>query len=178
MTTFGQLLQQRREAILRRWLDGVLATYPEDAAAAFRRQKDPFANPVGHSLRTGTQGIFEEASDGMDVGKIHGHLLEIVKIRAVQEISASQAVGFVFQLKEAVGAELGKAAGDARFASDRMEFDRRIDRIALAAFDVYVECREKVCELRINEVKRRVSWVVDRMNRRDPVPEPARYDPE
>jgi hypothetical protein len=114
----------------------------------------------------GTRGIFEALLDGADAEKIRQHLHEIVRIRAVQEFSASEAVRFVFHLKAAVRAELTKASRDRRFSSELAEFEDQIDRIALVAFDVFVECREQVCELRVNEVKRRVSWVVDRMNRR------------
>ena len=178
MMTFGELLLENKDAILARWLEDVLATYPAESSAAFRRQKDPFANPVGHGLRVGTRGIFEALADGMDHEKIRQHLLEIIKVRAVQQFSPSQAVSFVFQLKEAVRCELAKAAGDSRFASEFAELQERIDRIALVAFDVFVECRERVCELRVNEVKRRVSWVVDKMNKRDPDPELARVNPE
>ena len=175
---FEELLQKHKDAIVGRWLDDALATYPENSAGAFRRQKDPFANPVGHSLRVGTRGIFEALLDGMDTEKIRPYLHEIIKIRAVQEFSASRAVGFVFHLKEAIRAELGKTAADPQFACELAKLEGQIDRIALAAFDVYVQCREQVCELRINEVKRRVSWVVDKMNQGGVDPDLARIEPE
>jgi len=176
--TFGKLLQENKDAIVRRWLDGVLATYGEDTSAVFRRQKDPFANPVGHSLRVATRGIFDALLDGMDDQRICQYLHEIVKIRAVQQFSASQAVGFVFGLKEAVRAALGKAVRDSRFSTELVELDGQIDRIALAAFDVFVQCREQVCELRVNEVKRRVSWAMDKMSQRGLGPELARGNTE
>ena len=166
MMTFGELLRDNKDAIIQRWLEDVLATYPGTSAGAFKRQKDPFANPVGHSLRVGTRAIFEALIDGMDADKIGEYLQEIIKIRAVQQFSASQAVSFVFRLKKAIRAELGKAASDPRFSSELAEIESCIDRIGLAAFDVFVECRERVCELRVNEMKRRVSWVADKMNGR------------
>ena len=160
--TLANLLREKRDAIVKRWLEDVLSTYSPDASAAFGREKDPFANPVGHSLRVGTQGIFEALLNGRDAEEIRRHLQGIVKVRAVQEFSASQAVGFVFRLKEAVRAELGKLARDPRFSSELTEFEREIDEIALAAFDVFVQCREQVYELRVNEVKRRVSGLLRR----------------
>lgn len=170
--TLGELLLKNQDAIVGRWLDHVLATYGADSSAMFKRQKDPFANPVGHSLRVGTQGIFETLLGGMDHGKIdiekiRQYLHEIVKIRAVQKFSASEAVGFIFHLKEAVRAELVEAAGDPRFSDELAQFDRRIDRVALAAFDLFVQYREQVYELRVNEIKRRVSWVMDKMGQPD-----------
>ena len=176
MTTFGELLRKNRDAIVQRWFDDALATYPEDSSAAFERQKDPFANPVGHSLREGTQGIFEVLLEGEDFAKIRQYLLEIIRIRAVQQFSPSRAVGFIFGLKNAVRAELGKAVRDSQFRCELEKFDGEIDRIALAAFDIFVECREQVYELRINEVKRMIPWVVKKQNERDVNPKLAPID--
>jgi len=169
-------LQKKKEAIIQRWLHEALSTYPDEGAAAFGREKDPFANPVGHSLRVGTRGIFEALLEGTDSDETHQYLHEIIRIRAVQQFSASQSLGFVFGLKKAIRAELGGGAKDGRFAADLAEIDERIDRIALAAFDIFVQCREQVYELRVNEAKRRVSWIVEKMNEREADPELAQID--
>jgi len=178
MMTLREWLREHEESIVRRWFESVLATYGDDASTVFRREKDPFANPVGHGLRRGTRGIFEALIAGMDSEQIHRHLHEIVKIRAVQEFSASEAVGFVFLLKDAIRAELAAAVEEPASASSLVEIERDIDRIALAAFDVFVQCREQVFELRANELKRRVSWIVEKINQRAPDPELARIEPE
>jgi hypothetical protein len=171
--TFGRLLHEKKDAIAQRWLDDVLATYPEDASAAYKRQKDPFANPVGAGLRVGTQGIVDALLNGVNGAddertrqQVGQHLDGIVRIRAVQQFSASQALSFVFRLKEAVRTELGAAAGDSRFSAELAELERRIDQVALAGFDVFVKCREQVSELRVNEAKRQVSWVLKKLGQR------------
>ena len=169
-------LQKKKEAIIQRWLHETLATYADEAASAFGREKDPFANPVGHSLRGGTRGIFEALLAGTDADETHQYLHEIIRIRAVQQFSPSQSLGFVFALKKAIRAELGREAADPRFAADLAEIDERIDRIALSAFDIFVQCREQVYELRVSEAKRRVSWIVDKMNERELDSEFAQID--
>ena len=183
--TFAELLTKNEDAIAARWLDDVLSTYSDNASVTFKKEKDPFANPVGNSLRLATQGmckaLFGEGAlarakdlPGQIVTEqIHGHLCEIVKIRAVQQFSASDAVGFVFLLKKAVRDALGKAAREPGFSADLQDLDAAVDHVALAAFDIFAQCREQVFELRVNEVKRRVSWVVDKLNGRpgaEPVP--------
>ncbi|NQT93773.1 MAG: RsbRD N-terminal domain-containing protein [Lentisphaerae bacterium] len=173
MRTFAELLRQKKEAIVQRWVDAALASYSDEGAAAFAREKDPFANPVGHGLRVATRRIFDALLDGPNAEAIREPLHEIIRTRAVQQFSASEAVGFVFQLRDAVRTELGRAGRDASLAPALAEFDGQIDRIALAAFDIFVQCREQVFELRVNEVKRRVSWVMDKMNKRDSDPELA-----
>ena len=34
-----------------------------------------------------------------------------------------------------------------------LKFQSQIDDLALQAFDIYMECRDKICEIRINQAK-------------------------
>jgi hypothetical protein len=172
------LLQQNKDSIIERWLEDTLATYAKDTSSFLDREKDRFANPVGHALRTGTRAIFENLLDGMDPDIICGHLNDIIKIRAIQDFPPGRAVSFVFQLKKAVRAGLGNNATDPRLAPGLMDTDAKIDQIALFAFDIYTKCREQMHELRVNEVKRSVSGLMDRFTGVDeesdsPVGEPG-----
>jgi hypothetical protein len=166
--TLATVLYERKEAVLQQWLDRVLATYPEDAAAAFRREKNQFANPVGHSLRTGTRGILDAVLGDMDGELLRRSLNEMLKIRAVQQFSASQALAFIFDLKKVMRNALGDRLDDPAVGTALEEFERRVDRTILLALDIFVESREQVYQLRVNELKRRMAWVEDRMNRRAP----------
>jgi hypothetical protein len=166
-------LRERSSAIAGRWLGDTLNTYSGDASAAFKRQKDPFANPVGHALRVGLNAVVAALVEGEEPDEICPHLDEIIRIRAIQEFAPSEALSFVFLLKEATRAELGKAVGEPSVAAELAEFEGRIDRIGLLAFDSYVASREKVYQLRVNEVKRGVSKIVQRMNRQG---SPARME--
>jgi hypothetical protein len=167
----GERLQERKEAIVQRWTEAVLATYPAHAAETFGRERDRFANPVGHSVRTGTRGIVEALCDGLDAPRIRAALREILKVRAVQQFTPSQAVGFVFGLKDVIRTELADVVGNPGAAGELAAIDGEIDRIALAAFDVFAECREQVYQLRVEEVKRRVAWLADKMNQSGEEPE-------
>jgi hypothetical protein len=171
-----ELLRNSEDAILVRWLEDALAAYPGDSSEVFKREKDPFANPIGRSLREGTRGMFRALVDGKNAEVMRQHVSEIMRIRAVQQHSPSQAVGFMFSLKGAIRAELRGAVMQAEYSSALSELDNQIDRIALMAFDVYVQYREQVCELRIGEVKRQVSWIVDKMNSRVPDQELVQID--
>ena len=48
-----------RDALLERWVDAALASYPERSAEIFRRERDPFANPIGAALRAGTAKVLD-----------------------------------------------------------------------------------------------------------------------
>ena len=159
-------LRSRKDALVERWLDEVLDTYPDRGAELFRQQQDPFANPVGHALKTSTRGIVESLLSGSpDDGAVRRHLNEMIKVRAVQQFAPSEAVGILFRLKSAIRAELAEAPEDPESSAELTELDQDIDRIALLAFDVFVQHREQIYQLRVNEMKRRVSWVVERLNR-------------
>lgn len=161
--TIRELLRKNRSAIVERWQEYALADYQGDATAFFRSQRDRFANPVGHSLRSGTDALFNGLLDGMTAQEACAHLDGIIKARAIQDLSPSQAVSFVFGLKRAIRAEIGGEISGPLMAAELTEIDAQIDQIALFAFDIYTKCREKVAELRINEVKRNVAAVMERL---------------
>lgn len=171
MVTFGDLLEERKDTIVERWVDAVLAAYPPESAALFQMQQDPFANPLGHSVREGTRGIFQTILDGMDQEDLRTHLDKIVRIRAVQQFTPSQALSFVFSLRSIVREVIPEGEVDARLREGLTELDARIDEVALAAFELYAARREEVSQLRISEVKRQVAWVHDKMNRQSHGPE-------
>lgn len=161
------LLEKKYDAVARRWVEEVLATYPEDAAAIFNREQDPFANPIGASVRRGTRGLLSALLGDMDRDRIHEHLDDIIRVRAVQQISPSQALSFVFSLKPILREVLPEAAEDPRLGQELLDLESRVDRLALFAFDLYAACREEVSQLRINEAKRQVAWILEKINQRD-----------
>jgi RsbT co-antagonist protein rsbRD N-terminal domain len=161
MNGLRELLREREDAIVGRWLDDTLAAYPEEGARAFARERNRFANPVGHSLREGLRAIYQALVDGNDDEAIRHSLDDILQIRAVQQIPPTTAVGFLFHLKELLRTDFG---GGERLRADLEALNRRIDQAALVAFELYVAHRERVYELRLNEVKRTIPWMVGRVS--------------
>ena len=174
--TFGDLLEERKDTIVERWVDAVLSAYPSDSAALFRAQQDPFANPLGHNVREGTRGVFQTILDGMDPEKLRTHLDQIIRIRAVQDLTPSQALSFVFSLRTIVREVIPEAGANERHQADLAALDKKIDAVALAAFELYSAMREELAQLRIQEVKRQMGWVLDKINQRDAVPEEVSED--
>jgi len=163
MDRLRELLRDREDAIVGRWLDGALAAYPDEGAKAFARERNRFANPVGHSLRVGLHAVYTALVAGTNDAAIRDALDDILRIRAVQQMPAGTAVGFLFHLKELIRTELAGAGGD-RFRTELETLDRNIDHAALVAFEVYVAHRERLFELRMNEVKRTIPWMVGRVS--------------
>lgn len=157
-----ELLRTRRSEIAERWFEDALSAYPPRTVDAWRRERDRFANPVGHALRVGTRAVLDALLDGPDAHAARRGLEEILRIRAVQEMTPSEAVQFVFRLKAVVRAELGPILGDEAARRELTALEASIDETGLAAFDLYVEHRTRLTELRIEELKRNIPWVVGR----------------
>ena len=95
--------------------------------------------------------IIDELSGDMSHDKIRDALDSIIRIRAVQDFTPSEAVSFVFLVKTIVLQELGNQIE----VGELQDFYNNIDRIALIAFDVYMGCREDLFEVRVREVENR-----------------------
>ncbi len=147
------LLEKEKAAILKRWFHHILASYPSDTARFIKQEKDPFANPVGSTIHKGITEIYEDLLRGEISESIHECLDHILRIRAVQDFSPSQAVSFIFALKSVVKDVLAENLNEMDSRRDFERFEALVDRLALLAFDVYMQCKEAVYELRVNEVK-------------------------
>jgi hypothetical protein len=157
-----ELVMQRRDALCRRWLEAVLAEYGELTAARWRRE-DPFGNPVGHTLAAGLPQLLEAIAAGGETPAGAVTALEaILRIRSVQDLSPSRAVGFVYRLREAVRGELAQELAGGALAGELLALDGRVERMAWLAFDVYVRLREQVFRLRQEELKRSVASLLRR----------------
>lgn len=157
-----ELLRKRRGEVARAWLHDTLSAYSDRAAAAWSRERDPFANPVGHSLRVGTGAFLDWLLDGDDAEAMRRGLDDILRIRAVQELAPGDALGFVFRLKAVIRSELGEALGDEQVRRELVDLEARIDDAGLVAFELFLAHRERLHELRIAELKRTIPWVAAR----------------
>lgn len=150
--SFWKHLELKSVPILSKWYQLILDTYPADTAGFLQHEGDRFLNPVGCIISQETKTIFDELVHGMDLEKLRASLDQIIRIRSVQDFSPSEATCFIFMLKQAVREELGSEIAKNPVSLELVDFESRIDKLALLAFDIYMLCREKVFEIRVNEV--------------------------
>ncbi len=150
-------LAGKRGAILKKWLEQTLASYPGQTTGFLRNEKDRFRNPVGHTLKEGLATLLDEIVGEMDAAKIRPALESIVRLRAVQDFTPTQATGFVFALRQILSGNL-EGGGPTTW-------QKRIDEMALLAFDLYMKCREEIYEIKARERQREV-YVWQRMSHR------------
>jgi len=157
-------LSQKKSAILEKWLNLLLDSYPSESSALFKKNKDPFSNPMGHTFSQEMASIYDALLKGTDFSQDPSSAEMLIKIRAVQDFSASQAVSFVFSLKKVIREELGEMIGEDGVQAELQALDSRIDDLALVCFDHYMKSREMIYELKANEIKERAYTLLKRAN--------------
>ncbi len=153
--SLNHLLAKKKKTILHQWFNRVLETYPVDMRIFFRQHTDPFANPVGSTILAGLEGLFDELLGKGNPEKIRSLLDGILRIRAIQDLSPSQAVVFLPLLKGVLKAEIGEEVRKNRLYEEWLELESRIDDFLLLAFDLYMGCREKIFQLKTQELRSR-----------------------
>jgi hypothetical protein len=166
-----QLLSQKKQTVLKKWFYLVLEDYPEETAQFITREKDPFANPVGSAIWEGIEGLLDELTKGPDTSRVSTFLDRMMRVRAIQDFTPSQATGFIFRLKDVIRQELTRDIQDEKVAAELPEFESKVDTLALIAFDVYVKCRERIYEIKHNEIKNRYFRLLKRANLIHEIPE-------
>lgn len=168
-----EMYAARREELLGMWVEKFISSYPLQSAGFVRTSTDPFANPVGSTTR-GCLGVLFDAVIGLDASprEVKTALDDLIRLRAVQDFTPSQAVGPLFLLKNILRDALlnpdsakpkGKAGREDPphvFLPSReildgcFEAEARLDSLALLALDLYSADRERIFRMRVDEVKR------------------------
>ena len=150
-------LLERKSAIAEGWLRQILETYPCEATAFLLNQKDRFANPIGSTFSNAIGPILDELFGEGDPEQVRSSIDEIIRIRAVQDFMSSDAASVFFLLKRVIRDEIEQQKdGRGRMGIEDILFlESKIDRFALAAFDAYMRCRERIWEIRFNDLTKR-----------------------
>ena len=157
ITRLDQWFSERGEEIRTAWLDQTVAWYSKVYRDFIQDQRNPFANPTGAILRVGIDRLFAALVEGAGVEPCREILNPMIRLKAVQDGPPSQALAFLPDLKTILHAQLRDQSQAEGFRQAMTEMERRIDAITLLAFDVYLECRETIYQLRVGEMKRSVA---------------------
>ncbi|MDD3731640.1 MAG: RsbRD N-terminal domain-containing protein [candidate division Zixibacteria bacterium] len=159
-----EFLAKNKKVILERWFDRIIDSYPADSSNFLRHERNRFDNPVGYTISRDIEYLYDALCGGMADDRLGTCLENIVRIRAVQDFTPSQAMAFIPVLKDVVKETLAGQTGDCSTDSELTDFNRRVDRLCLLGFDVYMKCREKIYEIKANEAKMRVYKLLERTN--------------
>ena len=147
------LIEKKKKDILHHWFEATLQTYAPDTARFYKDQKDAFANPVGNTTSEGLPVILDQLLNDFDLDVIKTYLDPIIRVRAVQDFTASQATAVILKLKKILRDCLADELRDASRLKELLAFESRIDQLSLLAFDLYMNCREKIYEIAAHETR-------------------------
>ncbi len=149
-----QTLKKNRESFINKWFQATIDTYPSQSAKVLGKDANRFDNPIGAITHETCEDVFNHLLEEFTPESLEKKLDPIIRIRAVQAFSASEAVSFVFALKS-IGTQL---------LDDDLgrQFDTLVDKIALASFNRYMKCKEEIFLLKATESKRRIHRAFER----------------
>lgn len=159
-----EAMAERAEELSQKWADLILGTYPAETQAVWRKNHDQFSNPVGCNILESTSRLIPLLLSWNDAEAVAKALDQIVKIRAVQDFSPSQALSFVFLLKKVLRQEFTQELSAKGELEELLRFETRVDNLAVMAFDLYVASRDQIARMRVEEVKRAHTNIVRRAN--------------
>ena len=166
------LLSERRKEIVGQWFDAVISAYPKDSTKFFKKTSDPFANPVGSTINRALNELFDEViKSEMDPEAVKAALDGIVRIQSVQEFQPSDAIGFIFSIKPSIVKCFKKHREDKAVEKYLTALDANIEQLLRTAFDLYMECRQKVFLLRANQSRDRVRQLLIKKGYIEEIPE-------
>jgi hypothetical protein len=148
-----KLLAEKKAVIVKKWFHALADTYHPQTSEFLKGKASRFANPVGSTFAAELERLYDCFQAEAEPEAVHTCLDRIIRIRAIQDFSPSQAVHFIFQLKTLIREELGEAVEREQLHEDLYLVESRLDRLALAAFDIYMSRREKIYELREKEIR-------------------------
>ena len=154
----AEAFRNYREKIVDKWVDYTLSTY---ASSFFKREKDQFANPVGSTVRESLDTLFTLLSKGHDPEEFKEPVARLIRLRAVQEFTTAQAVAPLNAVNHITRDILEADQERSVFIKDIYDFEFNVDMAVLAAFDCYMESRERLYQVRIAEIRSGSSILTD-----------------
>jgi len=158
-------VKANRQELQKRWLESVLALYPEDSIRFLRNTEDRFKNPLGYSIAEMVEGVMGLLEEGGLPEDLRTHIFPVVQIRAVQGTSPSETLAFIGALKRTFREVSRKGGSFDRDLSDGL--DELSDALLLLSFDIYMQCREKLSEIKNEELKRNLFMLLKRSGMAD-----------
>jgi hypothetical protein len=134
------------ESIVDAWFLKAIEVYPETARGGMMKTGDRFRNPVSATLRASLTILASELAGEMDIGAVESALDAILRVRAVQDCTPAQALGFTAQVRGVI---------DERQAETEFPYlDQRLAVLTSAAERQYAHCKQDLARVRSREASR------------------------
>jgi len=151
-------LDNHAAEIVKAWTIRFAENYPTNGSKFIMKEKNPFNNPIGAMSQEAFTEVFALLSQKTepDMAALRDKLDPVVRLRAVQTFIPSEGMAFIFPLKPVVREVLKKEIKEGKVTQKELDdFYNRVDHLSLAAFDIYMACREQIYRLRASDVRTR-----------------------
>lgn len=167
-----EFIQKNRDTIADKWFKAIVTTYASDTSRFLINEKDQFANPVGNSIKESITALLGIMANGIgDENAIKAAVDPIIRIRAVQDHTASKAVSVVLFIKPIIRDLIAKSKKNELTESEVGTLDNLMENILLAAFDVFMACREQIYSFKASHVRDRTKKLLEKAGLLAEVPE-------
>ncbi|MDH3800155.1 MAG: RsbRD N-terminal domain-containing protein, partial [Desulfobacterales bacterium] len=123
------LIEKKKNEIIKKWFEATIQTYAPDTAQFYKGQKDQFANPVGNITAKGVEFLLDQLLNDFEPDAVKTYLDPIIRIRAAQDFTPSQATAFILLLKKVLRDCLSDKFQDAALVLELLAFESRIDQL-------------------------------------------------
>ncbi len=145
-----KLMMDKKQPVLLRWQKAAMGFDMHKDVIKSHKPGGRFSDPMTFLVEKSTEQLWDWLADAENTD-LYSALENLCRLKAVQDDSPKEALGFIFELKQIIRDELPEGR---EYRPGILELDKRIDEIALLAFDIYSRCRAQIYELQINEIKR------------------------
>ena len=131
------------DSIVEAWFSKAVEIYPEAVRNGMTRASDRFRNPLAYNLRESLAVLANEIAGDMRPAAITVALDGIIRIRAVQECTAEEAIAFAARLGDVIREQHAEALFP--------DSEQRVRALADSAREHYATCRKDVARVRRQE---------------------------
>ncbi len=146
-------IKGRIQLIQQKFLDVLLSAYTVSFVSPSAGTGDPFCDPVRSTYYNCAPRLIEWVVNDGNIKEVKENLMSIIRIRSVQNYTPSETISFVLALRwifrDTIYTSLEEGDREGLF----LLFESRIERLLLMALDCYVQCHDKIGQIRINETK-------------------------
>lgn len=143
--------RNHKEKIIDKWVEYTLSTYK--SSKFFKSEQNKFANPVGTNVREALTTLFTFISKGEDASTYKEPLDQLLSIRSVQQFTPSQALAPLNAVKHITRDVFKKDKERSHLAEELYDFEFNVDLAVLAGFDIYMGYRERIYQIRVDEIR-------------------------
>ena len=172
-----ELLKEKQSEIIGLWRDRIFESYHPDGRRFFQSEKDRFNNPVGTCIKRETETIYSGLLEKKEMSYFVKPMDNFIRIRSVQDFSASEAINFMYLLKESILERCASELNEVAILNEWMEFEKEVDRLTFLAFDIYMNCREQINRIRVDEIRKRSAMLFEKAQRKSDEDEEKNSNP-